>query len=281
VLARAAPVLAAMLAMAPTIARSDCTTGDDTKYVVWTSGDAATVLGDPALVARVLRDIRNEVARELPRDVLPELVADTCSDTQYFPTPHDQSAKSMQKFLDKVVVFGLAASPRQQLEYYVVPYRVERSSGLTLESEACELDKSTEGVTKEGPSGKEVQKDVSKKVPRKRQYHDAIHAYAYAALALYEMRLLDSQREPCSARRAEAFVERALSYLDVLLVQVRNTPSEAATVDLRAHLAAKCGSLNKKIAAMNNPASKCAVPYQSDELLRALPPERAGGCVLP
>jgi hypothetical protein len=145
------------------------------------------------------------------------------------------------------LLFILTAEGRN-FEVRIVPYVVNRDRSRLITRWECtqgELD------------------------PSVNSYLSAIRTYAYAALALAEIRRLESSREPCRARHAQFFLERALS---ALTTRAGTTASErSASADLQRYLEEKRRWLEPQIEMAAKTADGCGMPPESSRLSDRLP----------
>lgn len=217
-----------------------CSPGREGEYVVWNFDRRTAALFDPGEIADELAKIQVDAARRLGSERAPSLQVSLCRNDALL-TQH--SAADFGDFLLAVVT-----AEGKDFEVRIVPYIVEHERPRLITHWKC-----AEG----GP------------IPSVNAYRSQIRAYAYAALALAEIRRVESSHDPCLVRHAQFFLERALSDLATTTVTTAGDESPAAALQL--HLEEKRQWLRPLIEAAAKTASRCGMPPESSRLSELLP----------
>jgi hypothetical protein len=218
-----------------------CREGDKTNYVLWNFETRTATLLKPEVVEKQLRELVREASKGLKQAV--GLVSATCRDERYLLQMEQKNKERVQDLSDKSVLFGIGASGAD-LQFHIVPYILANGSGAAPKNH---------GSCTEGKSDQTVIENEKR-----------VLAFGFAALALYEMRLLESKREPCRMQRAEVFVKQAIAYLAKL--RTPEQPIDSESNDLLIHLKDKCLGLEKMIDEISKTSDRCEMPGPSSKL---------------
>jgi hypothetical protein len=246
--ARGALVLLATLAVGGSARAQQpmgCRTGSTASdYVMWFD-DVTSSMVEATAIQRDLLDLRAEL-RPLFGNDQTSLASDTCASSLRLKPLRDHSLEGMQQLLDRFVVMAILSGDRH-LEYYILPYLLGEPSPPRLVIEgtcACGSRQPADGV------------DQTQR----------IQAYAYAALALYEIRRQESHRDACGAHRSEILVQRAISKVDDL--DAHNLPEDVPNRALVGHLRSRCLILEQLISELGPSSPTCGMPAESARMAR-------------
>jgi hypothetical protein len=237
-------VLVTLTASVATAAPSDpCAIRDKDEYILWFDSVTSALFQQGVLETQIL-DLQRETRAALGQDI-DLLSARQCSNPGYLATLRKKDHEGLQGFLDKFVVMGIAGSG-PDLEYFILPYLLDQVSPPKL--------------TVLASCGKDGAPRAEGQDPQR------IQAYAYAALALYEIRRLESRRDAGGAHRAEILMQRALSKMAEL--DARAEANGGGDRTLLDHLQRKCQRLETIIDEMGTAAG---MPAQSHQLAKLIP----------
>jgi hypothetical protein len=209
---------------------------------MWFDG-ATTSMVEASAIQNELLDLRADLSVALAGRDPASLAPETCSSQLLLRPLRERRLEGMQQLLDKFVVMAILAGDHQ-LEYYILPYLLGEPSPARLVihgSCAC--------GSQPAESADQTQR---------------IQAYAYAALALYEIRRQESHREACGARRAEILVQRAISKVSDL--DAHSLPEDLPDRALVVHLRDRCLLLERIIDELGTASTTCGMPAESPRL---------------
>jgi hypothetical protein len=243
-------------------ATDECKVGKLNDYILWFD-DITEALGHQEIIERALQDLRADIQQALAPDEI-GISSVRCTDKASLDKLSKLSKlekldpKLVQGFLDHAVLMGIVGG-RNSLEYLIVPYLSGPGQPVKLESaRSCGGDHA--GATDE--------------LDRLR-----IQAYGAAALALYEVRLLESGRDPCVARRAEVLIQRAISKVDE--VRARVPGSHVGDDGLRLDLSRTCQRMEGVIDQIGTSNDRCPMPAAGARLAKLAGPLKTSVCGRP
>jgi hypothetical protein len=217
----------------------ECRTGSEKEYIVWNFDRLTSTLFGPTEIEDELKKINREALLNLGTDDAPAVKVSACRNAALLDkliSVHEPAD------LGDFVLVVLSANAKD-FEVHIVPYIVNRDRPRLITHSEC---------TKGGP------------VPSVNAYRLEISTYAYAALALSEIRRLESLHELCRVRHAQFFLERALSALATFTVTT--APDQSAAAMLQRHLEEKRAWLKPMMEAAANTASRCGMSPESSHL---------------
>lgn len=217
-----------------------CRTGREGEYVIWNFDRRTSTLFDPKEIEDELRKIQSDAAAHLGTERAPQVQVSLCRNDALLGSHHPAD---LGDFL-----LAVLTADGKDFEVRIVPYIVNRERPRLITHWEC---------TQGGP------------VPSINAYRSVIRAYAYAALALSEIRRLESQADPCRVRHAQFFLEHALSALAPRTVMTAADLS--ATSQLEQHLEQKREWLKPFIEAAARTPDRCGMPVESSHLSALLP----------
>jgi hypothetical protein len=228
----------------------DQCTGRNGDYVVWNFSQTTSTLFEQKEIEAELGKIQEEAAQKLGYALRPPLTARDCKNAAL---QKKLETRDHLTDLESFLLVGLTAKGKA-FEVHIIPYLVSYKSRVA--SDPIGLITNWECQT-DGPS------------PSVNERRSVIRAYVYAALALAELRLLESQRDPCRVRQAQFYLERALSAVSRRPLSTGSDP--LAVGQLQEYLEAKRGWLKPFIEAAAQSAGRCAMPIVSSRLPQLLP----------
>jgi len=226
-----------------------CPAGHEGQYIVWNFAETSTLF-NPGDIEEELRKIRQEAAEKLGGyQLVPPIEAHVCA------SPALQKKLETRDHLSDLgdfVLVGLSAKGKA-FQVHIVPYIVNYS-GQPTKGEPLELTKDWCSQDAAAPSANE--------------YRSEVRAYVHTALALAEIRLLESGGDPCRARQAQFFLERALSA--VSRRPVSKGADAAAIAQLQDYLEKKGRDLKPRIEAAAKRADRCGMSVEAARLSPSL-----------
>jgi hypothetical protein len=220
--------------------QGECRTGHEGDYVIWNFDRRTSTLFDPKDIEDELLKIQSDAAEHLRTERAPQVQVSLCRNDALLDGHHPAD---LGDFL-----LAVLTAEGKEFEVRIVPYVVNRDRPRFITHWEC---------TQSGP------------VPSINAYRSVIRAYAYAALALSEIRRLESQPDPCRVRHVQFFLEHALSALAPRSATA--APQASATSQLQQYLSEKREWLKPLIEAAAKTPDRCGMPVESSHLSELVP----------